>query len=61
MNPYELDLWLMASYYEFDVLKNPFNARKIFYKALKVLQNNKQIWAAYLAFEIKVQNQIDSR
>ena len=41
MNPYELDLWLMAAYYEFDVLKNPFNARKIFYKALKVLLNNK--------------------
>jgi hypothetical protein len=41
MNPYELDLWLLAAYYEFDVLKNPFNARKIFYKALKVLKNNK--------------------
>lgn len=33
-NPYSIELWLMAIYYEFESNKNPFKARKIFYKAL---------------------------
>jgi hypothetical protein len=42
-----MDLWLIACYYEFNVGKNPFKARKIFYKALKSLNNN-EIWVEYL-------------
>jgi len=37
-NPYSLDLWLLAAYYESEVNANPFKGRKIFYKALKLNQ-----------------------
>lgn len=30
-NPYNEDLWIIGATYEFEVAKNPFKARKIYY------------------------------
>ncbi|KAL4453212.1 hypothetical protein ABPG74_015443 [Tetrahymena malaccensis] len=60
-NPYNLDLWLSAAYYESDVNGNPFKGRKIFYKALK--QNTKAVsfWIEYFKYEVKFIEKVMTR
>jgi Tfp pilus assembly protein PilF len=50
-NPFSLELWLAGAYYEFEVIKNPWKARKIFHKALKLNKSNIDLWKEYLRFE----------
>lgn len=52
-NPYSLDLWLAAVYYEMDVMSNPFKARKIFYKAIALNKSSQAFWVEYFQFEVK--------
>ena len=33
-NPNHVEFWVAAAFFEFEVCRNPFKARKIFYKAL---------------------------
>jgi U3 small nucleolar RNA-associated protein 6 len=43
-NPFSLELWLSGVYYEFEVNKNPWKARKVYHKALKVNRTNLEFW-----------------
>lgn len=43
----------MAIYFEFEGNNNPFKARKIFYRCLKVNGNNMDVWLEYFKFELK--------
>ena len=52
-NANNLKFWLLGVYYEFDVQKNPFKARKLFFKALKLNGRNLDFWLEYFSFEIK--------
>jgi U3 small nucleolar RNA-associated protein 6 len=36
MNWHSLDIWLLAVYYQVEMNNNPFRARKIFLKAIKM-------------------------
>ncbi|KRX10234.1 hypothetical protein PPERSA_07319 [Pseudocohnilembus persalinus] len=47
------ELWQIAANYEFEVNKNPFKARKIYYKGLKVNSKNSILWSKFLEFELK--------
>lgn len=51
-NPFSLDLWLSGVFYEFEVNKNPWKARKVFHKAIKVNRTNLEFWVEYLRFEL---------
>lgn len=51
-NPFSLELWLSGVYYEFEVNKNPWKARKVFHKAIKVNRTNLEFWVEYLRFEL---------
>lgn len=46
----------MAAYYEFEVNRNPFKARKVFYKALKV--NAKETVIIFILYNINLLNNI---
>jgi len=51
----------MAIYYEYETNNNPFKARKIFYKLLKVNSNKIDVWVEYFKFEFKFLEQIYQR
>lgn len=51
-NPFKIDLWLSAVYYQFEIEKNPFSARKMMFKALKFNKNELKIWSEYIKFEV---------
>ena len=48
-----VEYWLIAVYFEFDVLRNPFKARSLFHRALAVNRTQPEFWAEYLLFEVK--------
>ena len=50
-----LEFWLIAVYYEFEVLRNPFKARSLFHQALAHNRQDPHVWAEYLLFELKFQ------
>lgn len=53
-NPSNLELWLLAVYYELEVLHSPFKARRMFLKGLKINGRNFDFWVAYFSFELRV-------
>lgn len=52
-HPNNLQFWLIGIYYEFEIERNPFKARKIFFKALKINGANIEFWREYFAFEAR--------
>lgn len=60
-NDKNLDLWLLAVYYEFEVNRSPFKARTIFHTALQVNGKDMDFWEAYFLFEIKFLDVIHKR
>lgn len=57
-NPFDLDLWLAGVYYEFEVVSNPWRARKVFHKALKINRKLPQFWIEYFRFEMQFAQKI---
>lgn len=63
MNWNSLDIWLLAVYYQVEMNNNPFKARKIFLKGLKMnperrvynqfFPHDKDFWLEYFRFELK--------
>ncbi|KAM3135366.1 hypothetical protein pb186bvf_012524 [Paramecium bursaria] len=51
-NPFCIDIWIIGGIYEYEIAKNPFKARKIFYQGLRSNSNSKQLWCEYLKFEL---------
>jgi len=43
INVKSLDIWLLAAYYQFEMNNNPFKARKMFLKALKINSDKRVI------------------
>ena len=52
-HPNSLLFWLLGVYHEFEVERNPFKARKIFFKALKINGANLDFWREYFGFEAR--------
>ena len=52
-NPANLSFWLIGVYYEFEIMRNPFKARKLFFKALRINGSKFDYWLEYFAFEVK--------
>lgn len=52
-HPNSLLFWLLGVYHEFEVERNPFKARKIFFKALKINGANQDFWREYFGFEAR--------
>lgn len=60
-NPNSLELWLLGVYFEFEILHNPFKARRIFLKALKINGRNFEFWKEYFIFEIRFMKLLNER
>lgn len=60
-NGQDLSLWEICVYYELEMRKNPFKARKLYMKALRVNNKNLSFWVSYLRFECKFIKMVEKR
>jgi len=51
---FDLELWLLIIFFELEQMRNPFKARKLFLKAIKINKHKLEYLRAYFAFEVKV-------
>ena len=60
-NSKAVKLWLVAIYYEFDIVRNPYKGRNLFLKALKLNSSSTELWSEYFRFECKFVKLIEER
>ena len=47
-----MEFWLIMVYYEFEILRNPIKARKVFHQGLILNKENPNFWIQYFQFEV---------
>lgn len=52
---------MVGALYEFEIAKNPFKARKIFYQSLKSNSKSPQLWTEYLDFELAFLDMLNNK
>lgn len=60
-NSSSLVIWLIAIYYELEFNSNPFKARQLFIKAIKMNTRMQDMWVEYFRFECKFIKLIEKR
>lgn len=56
-----MQIWLVAIYFEFELNSNPFRARQLFMKALKLNTRSINLWIEYFQFECKFIKMVERR
>jgi hypothetical protein len=60
-NGTSVEIWLVAIYFEFELNSNPFRARQLFMKALKLNTRSISLWIEYFQFECKFIKMVERR
>ena len=54
-------IWRLAAAFEDEVNNNPFQARKVFFRALRVNTSDQHLWKAYFSFELAFLSKLKKR